>query len=324
MDRVALEEAVKKLWWYHSIDLGNGVVTPGQAVFQRNLEIVLPLLHGVDVTNRSCLDVGTMDGKIAFELERRGGKVVATDLIDRDTVRFIRRHLQSSIQYLPGISIDVITDRLLELYPERFEVVTCAGVLYHIYSPLHAIISLRRLLRPGGVLLLESGGVPERGVSMSFNDRGRFYDDPTTFWLPTAGGIQYMLRFACFQPLQAACFVESAGSCRYAVVARAMKPSAMVSLDDWLGTIHHQPPGFLHQFLAPLDLAELEGQLETPEVRVKVDSCAEENRLDPSLWQVWTARLRRFRQRFRMARKPLSFRAWDHLTANVKDSSLDS
>lgn len=66
--------------WYHSIDLGNGLATPG-------LYDLRPVLDRIefpaDLTGKRCLDVGTRDGFYAFEMERRGAtEVVALDVDD--------------------------------------------------------------------------------------------------------------------------------------------------------------------------------------------------------------------------------------------------
>jgi hypothetical protein len=58
-------------FWWHSIDLGHGVVTAGHKsadTLRRELEaLALP-----DLTGRSVLDIGGWDGWFAFEAERRG------------------------------------------------------------------------------------------------------------------------------------------------------------------------------------------------------------------------------------------------------------
>ena len=66
-------------FWWHSIDLGNGVVTPGHKgadYMRRELEALrLPPLEG-----KSVLDIGAWDGFYSFEAERRGARrVVALD-----------------------------------------------------------------------------------------------------------------------------------------------------------------------------------------------------------------------------------------------------
>src|SRR5213076_2993924 len=63
--------------WYHTLELAPGVVTPGWF----DLRPVADRMPWPDVAGRRCLDVGTYDGFLAFELERRGAaEVVATDI----------------------------------------------------------------------------------------------------------------------------------------------------------------------------------------------------------------------------------------------------
>src|SRR2546421_7418124 len=66
--------------WYHTIDLGNGVVTTGMFDHRPVLDrYPLP----ADLSGKRCLDVATMDGFWAFEMERRGAtSVTAIDLDD--------------------------------------------------------------------------------------------------------------------------------------------------------------------------------------------------------------------------------------------------
>ncbi len=65
--------------WFHSIDLGNGLVTPGAGKIDKltqmaNVYFALGL-HGLSV-----LDVGAWDGFFSFEAERRGAaRVLAAD-----------------------------------------------------------------------------------------------------------------------------------------------------------------------------------------------------------------------------------------------------
>ena len=63
--------------WFHTIDLGGGVVTPGQKDTLTEVGIMrLP----ADLTGRTVLDIGAYDGFYSFEAERRGAsRVVATD-----------------------------------------------------------------------------------------------------------------------------------------------------------------------------------------------------------------------------------------------------
>jgi len=79
-DASDLAKRVAEHVWYHTIELGGGVVTPG--LFDvRGCVAKLPLPDSL--AGKRCLDVGTCDGFWAFELERRGAsEVVAIDLAD--------------------------------------------------------------------------------------------------------------------------------------------------------------------------------------------------------------------------------------------------
>src|ERR1700734_547684 len=60
--------------WFHTVDLGNGVVTKGVGVQDTGSEI-LP-----DVSGKSVLDIGAWDGKFSFLAEQAGAdRVVALD-----------------------------------------------------------------------------------------------------------------------------------------------------------------------------------------------------------------------------------------------------
>src|SRR5437764_13148897 len=59
------------------MELAPGVVTPGMF----DLRPIVDALPWPDVRGKRCLEVGTYDGFLAFELERRGAaEVVATDI----------------------------------------------------------------------------------------------------------------------------------------------------------------------------------------------------------------------------------------------------
>lgn len=71
-------EEVSRLRWYHTIELGHGVTTPGFVDERRNVHrFGLP----EDMTGMRALDIGTFDGFWAFEMERRGAaEVIGIDL----------------------------------------------------------------------------------------------------------------------------------------------------------------------------------------------------------------------------------------------------
>ncbi len=79
-----LASSVERYPWYHTLELGDGVVTKGMFDHRPHLDhYPIP----ADLSGKRCLDVATMDGFWAFEMERRGAaSVVALDLEDPEGV----------------------------------------------------------------------------------------------------------------------------------------------------------------------------------------------------------------------------------------------
>jgi tRNA (mo5U34)-methyltransferase len=146
--------------WYHVIELAPGVETPGWF----DLRPVLDRMPWPDVRGLRCLDIGTYDGFLAFEMERRGAaEVVAVDIghhEDWDWVPRVRNlgpvHL-AAIAGEKGAGFAVAHDALgstvqrevvsvYDLAPERlgtFDVVVCGSLLLHLRDPLRALEAIR-------------------------------------------------------------------------------------------------------------------------------------------------------------------------------------
>src|SRR3954470_18358755 len=73
----ARETVASNQLWYHTMELRPGLVTPGWF----DLRPIIDRLPWPEIEGKRCLDVGTYDGQLAFEMERRGAsEVVSTDI----------------------------------------------------------------------------------------------------------------------------------------------------------------------------------------------------------------------------------------------------
>src|SRR3954470_4393817 len=154
----SLLEQVNKCFWYHSIDLGNGIVTPG-ICGPPNREI-MSIYDTLDFRGKKVLDIGCWDGLWSFEAEKRGATtVVATDLNTQrwppdGHLTFMLAHeaLASKAIYRPDVSVYDVP----RTFPQRdFDVVFFCGMYYHLRDPLLALSRLRQAMKPGGVLAVE-------------------------------------------------------------------------------------------------------------------------------------------------------------------------
>ncbi len=187
--------------WYHRIDLGNGIVTPGQF----DLAPLLPL-YGIpeSLDGQSVLDVGPGHGFFAFEFERRRARKVVTcelpDWTQHDGSPVQKAALTSAREQGDayhrgafGFAIQARGSRLerqfcniYDLAPERvgtFDLVFCASVLLHLTDPLRALYALRRVCSDRAIICT----AVERHWPLTSFALARFVARPGghVFWLPT-------------------------------------------------------------------------------------------------------------------------------------------
>ncbi len=85
-----------RYYWYHTIDLGDGLVTPGMYDYRQTIS-AFPF--PADMTGMTVLDAGSATGFFAFEFERRGARVVSVELPSlNDLDRFPGQDVQGSIE----------------------------------------------------------------------------------------------------------------------------------------------------------------------------------------------------------------------------------
>ncbi len=88
--------AVSSYYWYHTVDLGDGLITPGLHDYRGSLpDFQFP----DDMRGMTVLDVGSATGFFAFEFERRGARVVSTELPSlHDLDRFPGQSVENSLR----------------------------------------------------------------------------------------------------------------------------------------------------------------------------------------------------------------------------------
>jgi tRNA (mo5U34)-methyltransferase len=153
--REQLIAEISNLEWAQTIDLGDGVVTPG--AWGNHSPVLWQAIRDLDFQGKKVLDIGCWDGLWSFEAEKRGAaEVYSTDLITQrshqmPTFELAHQLLNSKAKYFPQLSVYDIES----LGIDDFDVVLFAGVYYHLKDPLRALTCLRRVMKEGGVLLVE-------------------------------------------------------------------------------------------------------------------------------------------------------------------------
>jgi tRNA (mo5U34)-methyltransferase len=195
-----LRAAVAAQGWFHTIDLGHGIVTDGRDESPRKLDwIALPR----DLRGRTVLDVGAWDGFFSFECERRGAdRVVALDgpawrepawgpdgFGTRAGFELARRALGSSVE-----DVELELEDISPSTVGRFDVVLFLGVLYHLKHPWVALERVASVC--DGLLILETHAdlLDLRRPAMALYPGDEVAGDASNWWGPNLAALKAMLR----------------------------------------------------------------------------------------------------------------------------------
>ena len=237
-DPAALAAAAAREVWFHSIDLGHGVVTKGQktppALAQELETLRLPELAG-----KSVLDIGAYDGFYSFEAERRGAaRVVSMDLhvwqietslspqyvadcaarnapptppyrtewlrwkLDPEGMPGKRRF--DLARRALGSRVETVVKDFMLADPAEvgtFDVVLFLGVLYHTQNPLAALQRVASLTRGMAVIeteAMEIPGGPDTALC-EFFPTNELNGDHSNWWSPNLRALLGLLRAAGFK-----------------------------------------------------------------------------------------------------------------------------
>ncbi len=191
---------MKKIEWFHSINLGHGIVTPGRDPSAKKLKwIQLPAqLDGCTV-----LDIGAWDGFFSFEAERRGARrVLAVDSWGKaggtpDGFNLARQVLHSQVE---DCALDVYA-----LSPERvgtFDVVLFLGVLYHLKHPQAALEHVASVTKDLLILETHVDCLNLQTPAMAFYPGKELNNDPSNWCGPNLAALEWMLREVGFVELK--------------------------------------------------------------------------------------------------------------------------
>lgn len=234
MDLRQKKAKAAEIFWFHSVDLGQGLVTDGvktpDALAKQWQSLQLPRLDG-----KSVLDIGAWDGFFSFECEKRGaGPVTALDhyvwcldlpkqqeywkscmdqgispepyesvpglwkpdeLPGQRGFNLAKEMLGSQVEPVVADFMDMDLPRL-----GQFDIVLYLGVLYHMKDPFRALRRLATVTRELAVIETEAVRVPqhEGHALWEFYESSELNADISNWWAPTEAGLTGACRAAGF------------------------------------------------------------------------------------------------------------------------------
>jgi tRNA (mo5U34)-methyltransferase len=216
---------LQDITWYHTIDLGGGVVTPGFVDHRDQVG-----LYGIpaSLAGKRCLDVATYDGFWAFEMEKRGAaEVIGIDVYSRADCDFPSNFRQEYLQASPNepkgrgfayakralrsrvrrkvLSVYELSPRLIG----TFDFVFMSDILLHLRDPLRALEALWSVTAGDAVIAdaydreLEDSGLQGASRFSMAAAEGALDDfSGCLWWNPSTSVLKAMIQVARFQEVK--------------------------------------------------------------------------------------------------------------------------
>jgi len=194
MNYEEIKKRQKSINWYHTINLGNGIITKG---IDNSPEKLKQLRLDDDFSGKTVLDVGAWDGFYSFEAEKRGAKrVLALDsFVWKETpfkkfgFEFARKVLNSKVE---DIEMEII-----DISPESigvFDIIIFSGILYHMRHPLLILEKISKVTKEKLILETHVDALNIKKPAMIFYPGTDLAKDPTNWWGPNPLAVVSMLK----------------------------------------------------------------------------------------------------------------------------------
>ena len=227
VDRTSLSTRVASIpLWYHTIDLPDGSSTPGWF----DLRPVVDSLPWPDVKGKRCLEIGTFDGFLAFEMERRGAaEVICTDVPSHEDWDHLPRERAQALAFWDAaggekgagfrVAAEILDSsvtrewiNIYDLSPERlgaFDVVVCGNVLIHLRSPFVALEAVRSVCADA---LLSLEAIDRQFTALIRKRPALFLEGKDARWMvPNASAHRRMIDMAGFDVVKSTIYGEPFG-----------------------------------------------------------------------------------------------------------------
>jgi len=193
---------VSSIRWFHTIDLGDGIVTEGAKPADALLAEANAFLDPVDFTGLTVADIGAWNGYFSVDCRKRGAaQVTAVDdytwshptFRGREAIELVDRRLNAGLRFIqvdiPGTSRESIGEH---------DAVLLLGVFYHLFDAQTDLLRIARCAREALILETHQDAIDEARPAMVFYPGRTLNNDETNWWGPNPALIGSLLREAGF------------------------------------------------------------------------------------------------------------------------------
>jgi tRNA (mo5U34)-methyltransferase len=147
---------------------------------ERKWNRVLPVLP--DLRGKVVADIGCSNGYYMFRMAQQQPELVVG--FEPYLQHYFAFKMLNSFAGLDNLTAELLGVEQIELFSESFDVVFLMGILYHRSSPIDVLRDIRKAMKPGATLIVESQGIPGDEPMALFPEK-RYAKVPGTYFVPT-------------------------------------------------------------------------------------------------------------------------------------------
>jgi tRNA (mo5U34)-methyltransferase len=206
--RATLADTVRQYPWFHSIDLGHGIVTPGAKSPAVHAAEAAAFFDPIKMEGATVVDIGAWNGFYSFEAKRRGAnRVLATDHFTWNHETFRGRDTFDLARSALGLDIEAFDIDVPDISPEKlgtFDVVLFLGVFYHLFDPIDGLRRAASLAKEVLVVETHTDLAELDRPAMVMYPGAELAGDATNWWGPNPACMLALLKQFGFEKIDAA------------------------------------------------------------------------------------------------------------------------
>jgi len=167
---------------------------------ERKWNRVLPELP--DMQGKVVADIGCNNGYYMFRMSRHQPEFVLG--FEPYLQHYYTFKTLNSFAAVPNLFCELLGIEHIKLFRNGFDIVFLMGILYHRSSPVEVLRDIRSSMKPGGVLIVESQGIPGDEPVAFFPEKS-YAKVPGTYFVPSGACLSNWLSRAGFSRVRLFC-----------------------------------------------------------------------------------------------------------------------
>ena len=164
---------------------------------QRKWNRIVPFLP--DLKGRIIGDIGCNNGYYMFRMAEQQPALALG--FEPYLQHYFTFRILNSFAGCPNLRMEPLGVEVINLFARSFDIIFLMGIIYHRSAPIDMLRDLKKALKPGGTIIVESQAIPGPEPVALF-PAGRYAKVPGTYFVPTASCLANWLTRAGFRDVE--------------------------------------------------------------------------------------------------------------------------